>query len=76
MLHLIEDEKLVTEGGGATALGALLGGHLPELENKRVALVLSGGNIDSERTALPPGGAPLCASPAHHRPSEKCFTVY
>jgi len=46
VLRLIEDEKLVTEGGGATALAACLGDQLPELKGKRVAIVLSGGNID------------------------------
>mmetsp|Transcript_29057 Transcript_29057/g.72792 ORF Transcript_29057/g.72792 Transcript_29057/m.72792 type:complete len:511 (-) Transcript_29057:277-1809(-) len=46
VLRLIEEEKVVTEGGGATAVGALVTGHLPELKGKRVAVVLSGGNID------------------------------
>lgn len=42
-------EKLVVEGGGATALAALLpGGPLyKKYENKKVGIVLSGGNIDT-----------------------------
>lgn len=46
ILRLAEMEKAVVEGAGAAALAALLGGELPELAGKRVALLLSGGNID------------------------------
>jgi threonine dehydratase len=45
ILCLLEDEKTVAEGAGAVALAALLAGRLP-LQGKRVALVISGGNID------------------------------
>ena len=46
ILRLIELEKSVVEGAGATPLAALLSGKLPELAGKRVVLVLCGGNID------------------------------
>jgi len=46
ILRLLELEKGVVEGGGASALAALLAGKLPELKGKTVALVLCGGNID------------------------------
>lgn len=46
ILRLIELEKSVVEGAGAAPLAAFLAGKLPELAGKRVALVLSGGNID------------------------------
>ncbi|CAD5221563.1 unnamed protein product [Bursaphelenchus okinawaensis] len=50
ILRLVEWEKVITEGAGATCVAALLSDTLPELKGKRVACVLSGGNIDS--TAL------------------------
>lgn len=46
ILKLVESEKGVVEGAGATPLAALMGGQLPELKGKRVVLVLCGGNID------------------------------
>ena len=46
ILRLIELEKSVVEGAGATPLAAFLAGKLPELKDKRVVLVLCGGNID------------------------------
>jgi threonine dehydratase len=47
MLRLAELEKCVIEGAGAAGLAALLGGGgLPELEGRRVILLLTGGNID------------------------------
>ncbi len=46
VLRLVELEKSVVEGAGAASLAALMSGQLPELAGRRVALVLSGGNID------------------------------
>src|SRR5437867_541369 len=46
ILRLIELEKSVVEGAGATPLAAFLAGKLPDLKSKRVVLVLCGGNID------------------------------
>ncbi len=50
MLRLIENEKMIVEGGGAAGLAALLpGGRLdrPELKGKNIVVPLCGGNIDS-----------------------------
>lgn len=47
VLRLIEEEKCVVEGAGATGVAAALAGLLPELEGKRVVFPLCGGNIDS-----------------------------
>ena len=49
VLRLVEGQKMVVEGGGATGLAALLpGGPLdrPDLKGKRVVVPLCGGNID------------------------------
>lgn len=47
VLRLIEMEKSVTEGAGATPLAALLARKLPDLKGRRVVLPLCGGNIDT-----------------------------
>jgi threonine dehydratase len=46
ILRLIELERTVVEGAGATPLAAILSGRLPDLAGKRVVLPLCGGNID------------------------------
>ena len=46
ILRLVELEKTVVEGAGATPLAAILSGKLPELAGKRVVLPVCGGNID------------------------------
>ncbi len=46
ILKLIETEKGVVEGAGATPLAALMSGALDHLKGKRVVLLLCGGNID------------------------------
>ena len=46
ILRLVELEKGVVEGAGATPLAGFLAGKLPFLRGKRVALLLCGGNID------------------------------
>ncbi len=46
ILRLIELEKSVVEGAGATPLAAFLAGKLDALRGKRVVLALCGGNID------------------------------
>lgn len=46
MLALTDAHGLTIEGAGATALAACLGGHLPELAGKRVALAITGRNVD------------------------------
>ncbi|TGZ58799.1 hypothetical protein CRM22_009429 [Opisthorchis felineus] len=47
IIRLLEVEKCVAEGAGATALAAILAGYLPELEGKTVVPIISGGNIDT-----------------------------
>jgi threonine dehydratase len=46
ILRLVELEKTVVEGAGATPLAAILSGKLPDLAGKCVVLPLCGGNID------------------------------
>lgn len=46
ILALMEKQKLVSEGAGATPVAALLSGKLPQLKGKKVCCVVSGGNID------------------------------
>jgi threonine dehydratase len=46
ILRLIELEKSVVEGAGATPLAAFLAGKLDRLKGRNVVLVLCGGNID------------------------------
>ena len=48
VLRLLENEKVIVEGGGATGLAAILpGGPMhKEVQGKRVAVPLCGGNID------------------------------
>ncbi|HEV2966288.1 MAG TPA: threonine ammonia-lyase [Chthoniobacterales bacterium] len=46
ILRLVELEKTVVEGAGATPLAAILSEKLPELAGRRVVLAVCGGNID------------------------------
>lgn len=46
ILFLLERQKLVVEGAGAVGVAVLLHKKLPELKGKKVAVVLSGGNMD------------------------------
>ncbi|MDE2803361.1 MAG: pyridoxal-phosphate dependent enzyme, partial [Chloroflexota bacterium] len=50
MLLLLERGKLLVEGAGAVGVAAVLGGKIP-VEGKRVAAVLSGGNVDTHLIA-------------------------
>ena len=47
VLQLMELEKAVVEGAGATALAAATGPLREKLAGKKVAVVLAGGNIDA-----------------------------
>jgi threonine dehydratase len=51
MRFAFERMKIVLEPSGAAALAALLVRRIPELANKRVGAVISGGNIDPSRYA-------------------------
>jgi threonine dehydratase len=46
ILRIVELEKAIVEGAGATGLAACLAGKLPELAGKTVVLPFCGGNID------------------------------
>ena len=46
ILFLLEKQKLVVEGAGSVGVAALLHDKLPHLKGKKVAVVLSGGNMD------------------------------
>ena len=46
ILFLLEKQKLVVEGAGSVGVAALLHGKLKHLQGKKVAIVLSGGNMD------------------------------
>jgi len=46
ILFLLEKQKLVVEGAGAVGVASILHNKLPELKDKKVAIVLSGGNMD------------------------------
>ncbi|MDF1876862.1 threonine ammonia-lyase [Sulfurimonas sp. SAG-AH-194-L11] len=46
ILFLLEKQKLVVEGAGAVGVAALLHNKLPNIKNKKIAVVLSGGNMD------------------------------
>jgi threonine dehydratase len=46
ILYLLEKQKLVVEGAGAVGVAALLHHELDHLKDKKVAVVLSGGNMD------------------------------
>lgn len=46
ILLLLEQEKTVAEGAAAVTLAALRAGNIPSARGRRVALVISGGNID------------------------------
>jgi threonine dehydratase len=46
ILRLVELEKGVVEGAGATPLAGFLAGKLPFLKDRKVVLLLCGGNID------------------------------
>jgi threonine dehydratase len=46
ILRIVELEKAIVEGAGATGLAACLAGMLPQLAGQRVVLPFCGGNID------------------------------
>lgn len=46
VLDLLETEKMIAEGAGAVGLAALAAGKIPNVDGRRVCVVVSGGNID------------------------------
>jgi threonine dehydratase len=51
MKDLMREERLIVEGAGAAAVGALLSGLVP-VAGRRVGVILSGRNVDIEKTLL------------------------
>ena len=49
MRGLLQRAKLLVEGAGAAAVAALLAGRIERDSGRRVAAVLSGGNVDFAR---------------------------
>ncbi len=46
ILTLLEQQKLISEGAGATTLAAILSNKIPNIKGKNVCCLISGGNID------------------------------
>ena len=46
MFDLLSSGRVLTEGAGAAPYAALVSGRFPELESRRVVIVLSGANVD------------------------------
>ncbi|MEA1916120.1 MAG: threonine ammonia-lyase [Campylobacterota bacterium] len=46
ILFLLEKQKLVVEGAGSVGVAALIHNKLGDIKGKKVAIVLSGGNVD------------------------------
>ena len=51
ILFLLEKQKLVVEGAGAVSVAAVMHNRI-DVEDKKVALILSGGNIDVTMLSL------------------------
>ena len=49
MAFLASRMKIVAEPGGAIAFAALLHGNVPDVQGRKVGIVLSGGNVDPDR---------------------------
>jgi len=46
ILFLLEKQKLVVEGAGAVGVAAIMHNKIQELQGKKIAIILSGGNMD------------------------------
>ncbi len=46
ILYLLEKQKLVVEGAGAVGIAALMHNKIKNIKDKKVGIVISGGNID------------------------------
>ena len=46
ILALIEKQKMIAEGAGAVSLAAVMFGKIPDMKDKKVVCLISGGNID------------------------------
>lgn len=46
ILHMIEKQKLISEGAGAVPVAAVMFNKIPDIKGKNVVCLVSGGNID------------------------------
>ena len=46
IMMLLEAEKVLVEGAGAAAFAALVHGKIKDIKNKKIGVIVSGGNID------------------------------
>ena len=46
ILTLLEQQKLISEGAGAVPVAAVLADKIPDISEKKVCCIVSGGNID------------------------------
>lgn len=46
IMKLLEIEKVLVEGAGSVGFAALMAGKIENIKNKKVGIVISGGNID------------------------------
>lgn len=46
ILNLIEQQKIISEGAGAVPVAAVMFDKIPDIKDKKVCCVVSGGNID------------------------------
>jgi len=52
IMALLEHEKTLAEGAGAVGFAALSNHHIKDIKDKKVVLVISGGNIDMSTLSL------------------------
>lgn len=46
ILTLLEQQKLISEGAGAVPVAAVLAGKIPDIDDKNICCLVSGGNVD------------------------------
>lgn len=46
ILTLLEQQKLIAEGAGAVPVAAVLAGKIPDIDDKNICCLVSGGNVD------------------------------
>ncbi len=69
---LASEAKVVVEGAGALGIAALIEGHFRELQGKKVAVIVSGGNIDVQKFArILAGGGDANPDPIKTLPREE-----
>ena len=46
IIFLLEQEKILAEGAGASGLSAILSNKIKDIKGKKIAIIITGGNID------------------------------